>query len=125
MSRAYAKYIPAVCFVLGVLSAGIPYWLIPYHKVNLPDGVWGPQLLIVGAVTLVAFMLRTRPFWKTLWVFAGIVPCAVMLRVIVEGVMDPTSHNLWPFEIIIAFGVGLVGVVPGALIGQMFRTWWH
>ncbi|HEY8509133.1 MAG TPA: hypothetical protein VIL32_12290 [Steroidobacteraceae bacterium] len=121
----YARYIPTVCFLIGVLSAGIPYWLVPYGKVNLPNAIMGPQLLIVGAVTLVAFMFRTAPFKKTLILFASVLPCAVMLRVIVEGVMDPTSHNLWPFEIVIAFGVGLVCLVPAALIGSLLRTLWR
>jgi hypothetical protein len=41
--------------------------------------------------------------------------------VVVDRTGDPTSHNLWPFELVIAFLVGLAGTVPGALIGSVFR----
>ena len=44
-----------------------------------------------------------------------------MARVVVDTARDPTSHNLWPFEMVIAFALGLAGAVPGALIGSTFR----
>jgi hypothetical protein len=44
-----------------------------------------------------------------------------MARVVVDTTRDPTSHNLWPFELVIAFLVGLAGTVPGTLIGSVFR----
>ena len=46
-----------------------------------------------------------------------------MARVVVDTMRDPTSHNLWPFEVVIAFMVGLAGAVPGALIGSAIRRW--
>jgi hypothetical protein len=47
------------------------------------------------------------------------VPAAVMARVIYDGASDPTSHNLWPFEIILASGPGLVAGLAGALAGGL------
>jgi hypothetical protein len=38
---------------------------------------------------------------------------AVLVRVAVETMRDPTSHNLWPFEVVIAGGIGLVGGLVG------------
>ena len=37
----------------------------------------------------------------------------VVLRILVDTARDPTSHNLWPFEIIIfgAVAVGIIGVL--------------
>lgn len=32
---------------------------------------------------------------------------------------DPTSHNLWPFEIAAAMLLGYGGAVPGALLGTL------
>lgn len=42
--------------------------------------------------------------WRDGWRVAALVPLLVMgfvvLRIIVDGMRDPTSHNLWPFEIV-------------------------
>lgn len=42
--------------------------------------------------------------WRGGWRMAAAIPAAVMafvvLRIVVDGLRDPTSHNLWPFEII-------------------------
>ncbi len=37
---------------------------------------------------------------------AAVIPAVVLSRVIFEGLSDPTSHNLWPFELIIAVIAG-------------------
>jgi hypothetical protein len=42
----------------------------------------------------------------------------VLGRVVVETFRDPTSHNLWPFEIIIAAVVGFAVACVGALLGR-------
>jgi hypothetical protein len=42
-----------------------------------------------------------------------------MARVIVETSQDPTSHNLWPLELIIAAAVGLVFALAGSLAGGL------
>ncbi len=55
--------------------------------------------------------------WRGAWRLAAAVPVAVMAfvvgRIVVDTSRDPTSHNLWPLEIIIsgAAGVGLIVVL--------------
>jgi len=44
-----------VAYLLAFLAAGIPYWLIPYHQVNLPSALISPGLLVV---VLAALLLR-------------------------------------------------------------------
>ncbi|MGH7311643.1 MAG: hypothetical protein ACREJV_00590, partial [Candidatus Rokuibacteriota bacterium] len=42
--------------------------------------------------------------WREGWRMAAAVPAALMgfvvLRIVVETAHDPTSHNLWPFEVL-------------------------
>jgi len=49
-----------------------------------------------------------------------------MARVVYEVVPDPTSHNLWPFELALAvvpgFGPALAGAVAGGLAARLSRT---
>ena len=44
------------------------------------------------------------------------VPCVAMARVLVDIARDPTSHNLWPIEVVMmaALGFGLA-FVAGSL----------
>jgi hypothetical protein len=42
-----------------------------------------------------------------------------MLRVVVDAVIDPTTHNLWPFEVVIASLVGGACSILGAAIGLL------
>ncbi|HEV7716326.1 MAG TPA: hypothetical protein VGO53_12060, partial [Steroidobacteraceae bacterium] len=58
--------------------------------------------------------------WRGGWRVAAGVPVAVMgfvvLRILIGTARDPTSHNLWPFEILIfaAIALGVTGVLKAA-----------
>jgi hypothetical protein len=112
-------HILKVAFVIGVLSIGLPFWLMPYNKIDLPDALYGPGLAIVFILALLLRSAGIAAFFKTLNVMAASVPSAVMARVVVEGLMDPTKHNLWPLVILIAAGVGYLSTIPGVVIGQL------
>ncbi len=42
-----------------------------------------------------------------------------LLRIIVDAISDPKTHNLWPFELIISSIVGLVVGAASAGIGNL------
>jgi hypothetical protein len=60
-------------------------------------------VLALGIAGIVA-PVRAMRRWTGGWRVAAAVPAVVMgfvvLRIIVDGLRDPTSHNLWPFEIL-------------------------
>ena len=106
-------------FLVGFLVVGVPYWRIPYNKATSAALTGGAVL--IGVVALVARVFVEAPFSRVVLVLAAAVPAAVMARVVVDTSRDPTSHNLWPFEVVIALVVGLAGAIPGTLIGRVFR----
>jgi len=61
-------------------------------------------MLALGFISLAAPIWAFRK-WHGLWRMTTLVPIAVMLfiifRLLIDTSHDPTSHNLWPFEIII------------------------
>lgn len=65
-------------------------------------------LLAVLATGLLGFVLPGWGVWRWdgVWRMAAAVPAAMMafvvLRIVVDGLRDPTSHNLFPFEILLA-----------------------
>src|SRR5690606_39454731 len=103
----------------SVIAVGLQYWPIPYNGLSLPNAVWGTPLIAVAVFGVVARVTAGIGFWRTLLVFSGAVPAAVMARVVFEGILDPTSHNLWPFEIALASGPGLVAGSAAAIIGTL------
>lgn len=106
-------------FLLSFLSAGIPYWLIPYREVNLPSALMGAGLVIVVLAALLLRACEIAPFWKTVRILGWSLAAAVIARVIVEGIHDPSSHNLWPFEVVIALLLGFACSMTGAAIGTL------
>jgi hypothetical protein len=67
-----------------------------------------------------AWMIRR---WSGAWRLAAAVPAALMvfvvLRIVVGVTRDPTSHNLWPFEIVIA-GALCAGLCLALVIAHKF-----
>jgi hypothetical protein len=109
----------ASAFVAGLFAVGIPYWQVPYSKVSLPDTLIHPGLLVVAVAATMVRALAKCGFVRTLLGTGAAVPCAVMARVVLDTLRDPTLHNLWPFEFIIAVVIGLLASGAGTLAGSI------
>jgi hypothetical protein len=118
MRKARGFWLP-LGFALGFLAVGVPYWLVPYSQVDLPNALVGPGLLVVAFAALVVRSSRTASSWRAIKVLGASVPAAVIARVIVDAVRDPTSHNLWPFEVVIAVIVGFLCAGAGTVLGTL------
>ena len=88
---------------------------------NLPDALLGPGLLVLATITAMLALVREgRLRW--LLVAMALCPAAVVaIRVVADTAADPTSHNLWPFEIALALFVGACAVLPALLAGLVAR----
>jgi hypothetical protein len=119
IAKTGAVYWLAAAFVLGFLSVGFGYWQVPYAKVSLPGTLYGPGLLLVIILAGAVRAFSNARLTATTLVVGATVPAAVLARVSVETLTDPTSHNLWPLELIIAAVVGVVCSLAGAVIGSL------
>lgn len=108
-------------FTLAFIAMGLPYWQIPYSKVNLPDALLGAGLVVLFAASAVTRMYSGKSLLRVVMVIGSAVPAVVMARVSVEVAFDPSTHNLWPFECVIAMLVGVAAALPGALLGSLVR----
>ncbi len=106
----------------GLLACGLPLWPIPYREVSMPGNPSTAVWMFLGALAglLAGHLLRQRKRNAILAVTAGFV-LAVLLRVGVETARDPTSHNLWPFEVVIAGGIGLVAATIGVGLARLLQ----
>ncbi|MBS1785278.1 MAG: hypothetical protein JST24_07610 [Acidobacteria bacterium] len=106
---------------LAALAQGWTYWRIPYSQLNV-TALWSPLLIGITLLPTVSRYLGLHPLLGGL-AAGGSVPFVVMARVVVDGVKDPTSHNLWPFELVISGGLGLLVAATGAFLAWLvFRT---
>jgi hypothetical protein len=117
--RKTAKYWLAAAFALSFFAVGVPYWQIPYAKVSLPDTLYGAGLLVVGVVAFAARAFGKARLLSVIFIVGAAVPAAVLARVAVDTTRDPTLHNLWPIEFIIAALVGVFCSSAGALLGSL------
>ena len=111
----------AAGFAAGLLLTGVPYWRLSYNADIFADTALLIGFAGLGVVTAVLAASGVARLGKVFWAMLAAFPTAVMIRVVVDTMQDPTDHNLWPFEIVIAALFSLVAVVPGLLIGALAR----
>lgn len=117
---ARLKWTATLGFVLSVLAVGVPYFLTPYGKANLPEILYRPSLFVMGAMAAVTVGCGATKFLKGVLIFGAVVPTVIMLRVLWDVIGDPTSHNLWPFEVAIGLWYSAPYAFVGALLGGIF-----
>ena len=105
-----------LAFFVPIVAIGVPYWSRPYAE--LPSALlWWPVVLVFfGAL---ASRLAGAGFMAS-WLVPGVtIPVVVLVRIIRDTAADPTTHNLWPLEFLIAdflgLGAAFLGVVAAVL----------
>lgn len=117
--RHGAVYWLASAFVVCFLAVGIPYWQVPYAKVSLPSTLYGPGLIVVAALAAATRAIGRARLRAVILTVGAAVPAPILVRISIDTAKDPTSHNLWPFEVVIAAVLGAVCSSAGALAGSV------
>ena len=112
-----SRNVLALAFTVGFFAIGLSYWQIPYSELALPNAILGFGLLAIAVLAALSRVLSTARLWPTTLIVGASVPAAVLARVIYDASHDPTSHNLWPLEIVLAAGPGILLALVGALAG--------
>lgn len=110
-----------LAFAAVVLAAGIPYWRPPYDEINRGHFAILPGALLLGFLTLLpvaAEVARVKAIAVTMQLC---VPAIDVVSIVKDTTADPTSHNLWPFELAIAVISGALVVVPAVLAALAAR----
>lgn len=105
--------------VVSFLAVGLPYWQIPYADVALPNTLVTPALVVVALAAALARAVGRSRFMVCVLAIGAMIPAAVMARVVVDTATDPTSHNLWPFELVLAGFVGAAAATAGTALGSV------
>jgi hypothetical protein len=110
-------------FVAAFFLIGIPFWDIPYSQVSVPNSLVAPGLIGLVALTVILTVFEVASLRRIFVVMSLCLPVVVYARVEVETGRDPTSHNLWPFEVVFALVLGVICVLPALLIGKLAIRW--
>ena len=109
-------------FLVSFVLSGAILWPTPYNDIALiqPAFFW-KWLVLIAIVSFVA-AVKTKILFLQNVIFSALgFPAAMFARVIVEGTLNPGTHNLWPLAMIISFFIGLAGAAMGGSIGQVIR----
>jgi peptidoglycan/LPS O-acetylase OafA/YrhL len=111
----------AAGFAAGLLLTGVPYWRLPYNADYLADTALLLGFAGLGVVAAMLAVSGAAQLGQLFWAMLAAFPVAVIIRVVIDTMEDPTDHNLWPFEVVFAGVVSLAAVVPGLLVGGLVR----
>jgi hypothetical protein len=83
------------------------------------EGIAAEHLIVVGVLAAAARAVGKARLLGVILVIGAAVPAPILARIAVDTAKDPTSHNLWPFELIIAAVIGILVSAAGALVGSV------
>lgn len=118
----------AVLAVVSLLANGLPWWDSRYDNADMDGRILAMWLIVplllasVGSALFAGSFLQRFRLGFTCAVCGN--PAAVAVRVVKDLLADPTSHNLWPFELAFASVPAIVGASVGA-IGGASIVWAH
>jgi hypothetical protein len=97
---------------------------VPVTDIALFNGFMLLMLaLLIGSIAL---PVRSVWRWRGGWRIAAGVPLILMafvvLRIVSDTTRDPTSHNLWPFEILMFGGVAIVVTVALMVVRRLLNA---
>lgn len=104
-----------------MVATGFSYWQLPYSQIALPTSLFGIGLLISLFTGIALRAARLTSFNETALTIGAAIPTVVLIRIVIDLLANPKTHNLWPFEIIIATLSGLIVGVIAAAVGNFFN----
>jgi hypothetical protein len=106
---------PIMIVLLGFLVGAIGYWTVDFSESEAFSGViytvLGPGAFLGSVIS--GLVAKKQPAFNALNISLGVM-LGMLSRIFADLIMDPTSHNLFPVELML----GLVIVVPAAFIGS-------
>jgi hypothetical protein len=108
----------AVTAVVATGVYGTVWWSAAYA--DLDFGAFTLGVFALAAVPAIALRASgVAPFLMAAGTLPAALITAVMVRVAVDVMADPTSHNLWPFEVVFAGVIGAFWGLVAAGVGEL------
>jgi len=116
-----ARY--ALAFVAATLAIGVAYWSIPYDQFDASHVEVLPGAILLSLLTMMLIGKGDPKARTAFLVMSMVAPTVDLIAIVHDTSIDPTTHNLAPFELIIAWLIGAAFVLPGLALGLALRAW--
>lgn len=104
--------------LISVLAAGLFIGLQSYYAFLKH---WNAIAILMILLALSLSLLTTGQEKKIVRIAPAGLILATIVKIIIDGIADPTSHNLWPFEIILLSLLGFAAALIGAGISLVVK----
>jgi hypothetical protein len=121
---AQLPWTSAACATLACVVLGLRYWTASYRELQLPSSLIRPELALVVALAGWLQFVQPRRWLGNLAILALAPVATVVVRIAVDVARDPTSHNLFPFELALAGFVGVLAAGLGVGLGMLASRFW-
>jgi hypothetical protein len=111
-------------FVLCFLAGGAIWWRGSYQDYLNGGFRWGTIPVLASVALFLSWVIGVGIVTSAVAVGSAF-PAVILGRIVLDGMEDPTSHNLWPFEVAMAVGFGMVMTFPSAGLGWLLRRVTH
>ncbi len=111
-----------LAFFTSIAAVGYEFWTKSYSELDLPDAYLHLGMAVPVLAVLAARAKDVISSWRALNMFALAAPIANIIRIQYDVSIDPTRHNLLPFELIISAMTGYFFAAIGVLAGN-FLLW--
>ncbi|MFD2200395.1 hypothetical protein [Shivajiella indica] len=100
--------------------AALTHWTIPYGDLGwIENGLALRWILYSILISLIVHLRLNILSGKAAFLIASGFLTAVVLRIVFESLKNATSHNLWPLEMVLVFGITFI---PAFLVGILFKS---
>jgi len=82
-----------------------------------------PGAVLLGVLTMILIATDSARPNRTFVAMSLCAPLVDLIAIVRDGAVDPTSHNLAPFELILSGLLGAAFVLPGLALGLALRAW--
>ena len=119
LNRTPPRWVWLIIGWLGTAAIlGIPYFTIPVKQVEQTTALWLGGLVVIGAMAATVRVVGQTRAWQAVGAPLGGFLTVVASRIAADVAVDPTSHNLWPFELAVLVAAGGAAALVGAFIGS-------
>ena len=108
----------AFIVLITVVVTGIFIWFSSDHNHNNDSTI--PFVLSVSFALAFSILTELQLRKIVLATIIGVI-IALIIKIIIDWQFDPTSHNLFPFEIMIDLFIILIASLIGTAIGFIYR----
>lgn len=121
LSRIKESHLYLMLLLVTMVATGITYWPVPYGELNIRD-FFITWIITTGAVTFLFTAIRSLSIVKTVGYAALGLLAAVIIKILIDYIADPSTHGLFYYELLIGLSTGIGGGIIGLLAGRILRT---